>query len=157
MQVNECLGFEMKIQSGDYLSLKQLVTMEEVKDGILDEFLLEPLTKGNTIELQHVLFEQGKPVLVQGSEKELDLVVEMMQEHPEIQIFLAGHTDNQGKAALNLKLSYDRVETVKKYLVSNGIDEDRISGQGFGGTKPIASNDNVISRRRNRRVEFTIK
>lgn len=157
VQVNECLGFEMKIQSGEYLSLKQLITMEEVKDGILDEFLLEPLTKGNTIELQHVLFEQGKPVLVQGSEKELDLVVEMMQEHPNIQIFLAGHTDNQGKAALNLKLSYDRVETVKKYLVSNGINENRISGQGFGGTKPIASNDNVISRRRNRRVEFTIK
>ncbi|MEQ6119089.1 OmpA family protein [Reichenbachiella sp. MALMAid0571] len=157
VQLKESLGFETKIQSSEYLSLKQLVTIEDVKDDVTDEFLLEPLTKGNTIELQHVLFEQGKPVLVQGSERELDLVVEMMKEHQDINIFLAGHTDNQGKAALNLKLSYDRVETVKKYLVLNGIQEGRISGQGYGGTKPIASNDNVISRRRNRRVEFTIQ
>lgn len=155
--VAECLGFEVKVHSRNHLSLEQLLTMEEVKDGDRDEFLLEPLTKGNTIELKHVLFEQGRADLVQGSERELNLVVEMMQEHPDINIFLAGHTDNQGKAALNVKLSFDRVETVKKYLVENGINEKRISGKGYGGTKPIASNDNVISRRRNRRVEFTIE
>lgn len=157
LSVAECLGFEVKIHSNNHLSLEQLVTIEEVKGESASEFLLEPLTKGNTIELKHVLFEQGRADLVQGSERELNLVVEMMQEHPDINIFLAGHTDNQGKAALNLKLSFDRVEMVKKYLVENGISENRISGKGFGGTKPIASNDNVISRRRNRRVEFTIQ
>ncbi len=157
VEVIETLGFEVKVHSGSYLTLEQLVTMEEVKDGKAEEFLLEPLTKGNTIELSHVLFEQGTADLVQGSEKELNLVVEMMKEHPDIDIFLAGHTDNRGKASLNLKLSYDRVEAVKQYLVAHGISEKRISGKGYGGTQPIASNDNPISRRRNRRVEFTIQ
>ena len=87
----------------------------------------------------------------------MDLVFEMMSEHSDINIFLSGHTDNQGPAALNLNLSNDRVETVKQYLISKGINQNRISGRGHGGSKPIASNDNSESSKRNRRVEFTIQ
>ena len=151
------LGYEMKIHSGDHLSLEHLLTIQDVSDNLPDTFYLEPLAKGTTIELRHVLFQQGQAVLIPGSEKELDLVVEMMNEHPDIKIFLSGHTDNRGKAALNLKLSNDRVMVVKKYLATKGIDRKRVDGRGYGGTKPIASNDNAISRRRNRRVEFTIQ
>ncbi|MFY0651872.1 MAG: OmpA family protein [Cyclobacteriaceae bacterium] len=157
IQLKESLGYEMKIHSNDHLSLDELITFEDVKDSIPNVYYLEPLTKGNTIELRHVLFQQGQAVLIPGSEKELDLIVEMMDEHPDIKIFLSGHTDNTGRASLNLKLSFDRVETVKQYLISKGIDSNRLSGKGYGGTKPIASNDNIISRRRNRRVEFTIQ
>lgn len=157
VSLTESLGYELKINSNNYLSLEELVTIEDAKNETPKEFLMESLEKGNTIELSHVLFQQGKAALIPGSEKELDLVLEMMNEHADIKIFLSGHTDNQGPSALNVKLSFDRVETVKNYLVSKGIKQNRISGKGFGGTKPIASNDNAVSRKRNRRVEFTIE
>ncbi|MDP4680533.1 MAG: OmpA family protein, partial [Cyclobacteriaceae bacterium] len=155
--LTESLGYELKIHASNYLGLEELVTIEDARNELPKEFLLESLVKGNTIELSHVLFQQGQQTLIPGSEKELDLVFEMMSEHSDINIFLSGHTDNQGPAALNLNLSNDRVETVKQYLISKGINQNRISGRGHGGSKPIASNDNSESRKRNRRVEFTIQ
>jgi outer membrane protein OmpA-like peptidoglycan-associated protein len=68
-----------------------------------------------------------------------------------------GHTDGRGVHSDNVKLSLQRVNKVKDYLVSKGIDSRRISGKGFGGSKPIASNDTEASRKMNRRVEFVIK
>ncbi|WP_254245274.1 OmpA family protein [Hymenobacter sp. BRD67] len=80
----------------------------------------------------------------------------ILRDYPTVEILIGGHTDNQGDPALNLKLSEDRVNEVKKYLVSKGIDAKRLTTQGFGGTEPIASNDQEETRRFNRRVEFTI-
>ena len=80
----------------------------------------------------------------------------MLKENPTMEIELEGHTDNQGDADLNQKLSEDRVLAVKDYLVNKGIDKSRIMGRGWGGEKPIASNDSELTRRLNRRVEFKI-
>ncbi|MEP2508615.1 MAG: OmpA family protein, partial [Reichenbachiella sp.] len=124
--------------------------------GEKSTYKLEPVIEGNTVTLDHVLFEQGQAVLIEGSQKELDLVVEMMKYNPDVSIFLAGHTDNQGKASLNVSLSEDRVQTVTQYLISHGVSKKRISGKGFGGTKPIASNASAETRKLNRRVEFTV-
>ena len=74
----------------------------------------------------------------------------------EIPWSLAGHTDNQGDQKLNLNLSEQRVMSVKQYLVTKGISEKRISGKGYGSSKPIADNSKEETRRLNRRVEFTI-
>jgi len=82
--------------------------------------------------------------------------VKILRDYPTVEILIGGHTDNQGDPALNLKLSEDRVEAVKKYLVSKGIDAKRLTTQGFGGTQPIANNEQEETRRFNRRVEFTI-
>jgi OOP family OmpA-OmpF porin len=87
----------------------------------------------------------------------LDVVVMFLKANPSIKIELNGHTDNRGIHADNVKLSKERVDKVKQYLVTNGIDQKRISGKGYGGLKPIASNENEETRRFNRRVEFTIK
>ncbi|HRI78962.1 MAG TPA: OmpA family protein, partial [Cyclobacteriaceae bacterium] len=76
--------------------------------------------------------------------------------NPKVEILLTGHTDNRGDKDHNLRLSQRRVERVKGYLVSKGINAKRIAGKGFGGSKPIASNDTEETRRLNRRVEFTI-
>ena len=73
-----------------------------------------------------------------------------------MEIKLEGHTDNQGDPALNLKLSQDRVNEVKKYLVSKGIATSRITTEGFGDTKPLGSNEEEATRKLNRRVEFRV-
>jgi len=69
---------------------------------------------------------------------------------------LAGHTDNTGSLELNLRLSKERAEAVKAYLVSKGANPSRIEATGYGPNQPIASNKTAEGRQQNRRVEFTI-
>ncbi|MDW3211527.1 MAG: OmpA family protein [Reichenbachiella sp.] len=156
LTVDEGNNYIVKVKAFRYLSAEAVVTDASLLNNEQLTFSLEPIIEGNTVTLDHVLFEQGKAVLIQGSEKELDLVVEMMKYNPDVSIFLSGHTDNQGKASLNIALSEDRVQTVMKYLVAQGVNKRRISGKGFGGTKPIASNASAETRKLNRRVEFTV-
>ncbi|NGM89203.1 OmpA family protein, partial [Parapusillimonas sp. SGNA-6] len=69
---------------------------------------------------------------------------------------LAGHTDNTGSRELNLRLSKERAEAVKNYLVSKGANPSRIEATGYGPDQPIASNATAAGRQQNRRVEFTL-
>ncbi len=111
---------------------------------------------GITVTLDNVLFEQASTVMLPGSERDLDLVVDLLEENPNVKIELSGHTDDRGPASKNVKLSKKRVNSVKDYLVEKGIKSNRISGKGYGGSKPIASNEVEETRKLNRRVEFTI-
>jgi outer membrane protein OmpA-like peptidoglycan-associated protein len=156
LSIEEGNGYDVKVSAYKYMSAESVVTDAELLQKEKQSFQLEPIIEGNTITLNHVLFERGKATLIQGSENELDLVVEMMKYNPSITIFLAGHTDNQGKSSLNLVLSEDRVKTVSRYLISKGVSKKRISGKGYGGLKPIASNAGLETRKLNRRVEFTV-
>jgi outer membrane protein OmpA-like peptidoglycan-associated protein len=119
-------------------------------------FSLQPAEVGVTVNLKNVLFQQSTATLLPESFPELDVVYDMMTSNPNMQIFLGGHTDNRGQHYLNVRLSQSRVEAVKEYLVKRGIDATRITGQGFGGIRPIADNDAEDTRKLNRRVEFTI-
>lgn len=156
LTIDEGSEYKVKVRAFRYLSTEEVVTDATLLNKEQLVYRLEPVIEGNTVTLEHVLFEQGTSTLIQGSEKELDLVVEMMKYNPDISIFLSGHTDNQGKASLNLELSEERVQAVNKYLISKGVDKKRISGKGYGGMKPIASNANADTRKLNRRVEFTV-
>ncbi|MDN5203775.1 OmpA family protein [Fulvivirgaceae bacterium BMA10] len=147
----------LTVSAKGYLSTEERIVISSVNSETLQKhYLLTPLDVGTTINLKNVLFKQGTSTLLEDSYFALDKVVEMLQENPALEIELAGHTDNRGSAKLNLELSNQRVEAVKKYLVDKGIETKRILGRGYGGTKPIASNSNEESRKLNRRVEFTI-
>lgn len=119
-------------------------------------FKLQPIEIGATVNLKSVLFKQGTPDLLPESDDELDEVVEFLKINPKVEIELGGHTDNRGVQEHNVNLSKKRVEAVKAYLVSKGVSGRRISGKGYGGSKPIADNRVEETRRLNRRVEFTI-
>jgi OOP family OmpA-OmpF porin len=69
---------------------------------------------------------------------------------------LAGHTDNTGSNDLNMRLSKDRAESIKAYLVNKGANASRIEATGYGQTQPIATNKTAAGRQANRRVEFTL-
>ncbi len=126
------------------------------EDQLATNFELIPVEVGVTVQLPQVLFERSTTNLLSASYEELDQVVALLNEYPEMEINVSGHTDNQGSAKLNLELSEDRVETVILYLVGNGIARNRLSGKGYGGTKPIASNRSEETRKLNRRVEFVV-
>ena len=117
---------------------------------------LEPLTIGSSITLENVLFERASPRMVTSSYDQLDLLIEVMKDNPNLNIKLKGHTDGKGNPKSNLTLSQERVDAVTRYLRDKGIKQKRISGIGYGGKFPIASNETEETRRLNRRVEFEI-
>ncbi len=150
--------YVLKIESSRYVSALEHLDIHtyEMKDLELN-FALQPVAIGTTVNMKNVLFEQGKTILLSESYPELDLVVSFLSSNPKVKIELGGYTDNRGIPTQNIKLSQARVDKVKSYLVSKGIDKKRIAGKGYGGANPIASNDIEETRQLNRRVEFIIK
>jgi OOP family OmpA-OmpF porin len=110
------------------------------------------------IELDRtVQFESGKAVLIEDSEKLLDDVVKVLQEHPEITLIqIEGHTDAVGKDRSNKRLSDKRAAAVKTYLIKHGIGKKRLVAKGFGEAKPVADNGTEDGRFKNRRVDLKI-
>ncbi|WP_083322505.1 OmpA family protein [Hymenobacter lapidarius] len=132
------------------------VTVKDKYSEQKEDLFLVPFNVGQTVKLNNIFFQQSKYYLNTTSYPELARLIRIMKEYPSVEIKISGHTDNQGDPALNLKLSQDRVNEVKKYLSSHGVNGGRITTEGFGGSKPIASNDQEDTRSKNRRVEFTI-
>ena len=126
----------------------------DAKVSFTPPLLIAP--KGMPTQLKSIRFAQSKPELLPESQPALDQVVDFMASHPVAEIDLAGHTDNQGDFEENLRLSKLRVEAVKEYLVSKGIDGKRVTTHGYGPTRPIASNNHEETRQLNRRVELTV-
>ncbi len=101
-------------------------------------------------------FETGKSVIQPESFKSLDELVVLMNAKTNYRIYIAGHTDNVGNNKANQKLSEDRANAVKQYLIDKGIIATRIKTEGFGDTRPVASNKTAEGRQKNRRVEFKV-
>ncbi len=158
IQLPSTSNYIVKIEATGFVSAIEKLDIQtyELKDLEMN-FRLQPVEIGTTVNLNDVLFEQGKTNLLPQSYPELDVIVSFLKSNPSVKIELGGHTDNRGIAAQNVKLSHARVEKVKAYLVSKGVQGKRISGKGYGGSKPVASNDTEETRQLNRRVEFTIK
>ena len=123
---------------------------------VTKDLYLTPIEAGQAVSLNNIFFVRSKAVLLPKSFPELDRLADMMSDNNRITIQLEGHTDNTGSAELNVKLSRERAEKVKEYLIKRGIEEPRIATEGYGGSKPIASNDREETRKLNRRVEFRI-
>ena len=103
-----------------------------------------------------VLFELDKSELRAPARARLDQVAEVLLAKRDQQITIEGHTDSQGKADYNLKLSQERADSVRTYLVNQGIAPDRINAVGRGQSEPIAPNDTASGRANNRRVEIIV-
>ena len=101
-------------------------------------------------------FDFGKSTIRENSFHALDKLAQTLVEAKNWKIDIDGHTDDKGSDSFNQKLSQDRANAVKSYLVSKGVTADTIIATGFGETKPIVKNDSDANRERNRRVEFKI-
>ncbi len=104
--------------------------------------------------LEGVNFATGSAKLTPESRGILDRVAQTLQEWPDVKVEIAGHTDSQANDDFNMKLSQARAESVKKYLVSKGVDESRLTPKGYGETQPIDDNATAAGRAKNRRVEL---
>ena len=109
-----------------------------------------------TVIVRAVDFEFNSAQLTMPAEQTLDQVASALHAQPELLVEIQGHTDSIGSDSYNLNLSRKRAEAVKAYLVSKGLADSSLTAQGYGKTKPIASNATAEGRAQNRRVEFVV-
>jgi outer membrane protein OmpA-like peptidoglycan-associated protein len=105
--------------------------------------------------LDGVLFETASATIQAESFPRLDRVVEYLTHRPSARIRISGHTDNVGNPHANQALSEARAEAVREYMISHGVDADRVEAVGVGDREPVAPNDTDDGRRQNRRIEAT--
>lgn len=125
------------------------------------EILMEPIKPIITeteVILNPIFFEFNKSNITKQGAEELDRLVDVMNEHPEMVIFAKSHTDSRGSDKYNLNLSERRAKATVQYIISRGISKDRISGQGFGETEPKVDCSKCTEEEhaQNRRSEFLI-
>jgi OmpA-OmpF porin, OOP family len=106
------------------------------------------------LDFDHLMFDSGSSKLRPDSAEQLDHIAAILRAYPNVQLNIAGFTDNVGSSAENLELSRARAESVKKALVSRGISPDRLAVQGFGET--LSDNSTTAARASNRRVAVQV-
>lgn len=131
-------------------------TLATNRVDVTRDFNLIPIEAGAKITLKNIYFNVSKYDLKSESFPELDRLVTVMQTNPTMQIRLEGHTDTVGEFDANVELSRNRVNEVKRYLVSKGIGTSRIETVGYGPSRPINTNKSLKERPENRRVEMVI-
>jgi outer membrane protein OmpA-like peptidoglycan-associated protein len=136
---------------------QQISTMNRALNEVLERDLyVVPLEVGQSIRLNNIFFEFAKATLTDESSHELDRVLPYFRKFPGLRIEIAGHTDAIGSDAANQKLSEDRANSVREYLIKNGVRIDKIEAIGYGEQVPVATNESDEGRQLNRRVEFKV-
>jgi outer membrane protein OmpA-like peptidoglycan-associated protein len=118
---------------------------------------LATLPRGTAVTLPSLYFTQSTADLLPDSRPTLNALARELRQRPALRLEIAGHTDNVGEAARNLRLSRQRAQVVRRYLVQQGIDSLRLTARGYGGTRPVADNRDPQQRPRNRRVEVVVQ
>ena len=103
---------------------------------------------------KYINFDFNKATLKSNSFPKLDQMVQIMNDYPDYSLSIAGHTDSKGDEAYNLRLSYERAASARKYMLDHGIPAERIEARGYGKSKPIATNATAAGQALNRRVDF---
>jgi len=112
--------------------------------------------RGLVVNMADVLFETGKYALSQDAQLKLAKLSGIIQAHPGLNLAIEGHTDTTGSADFNMKLSQQRADTVREFLISQGLSPDIITAKGMGEVVPVADNTTVAGRKQNRRVEIIV-
>lgn len=144
------------------LSFVMFGTANAARPGGLPDLVIDPMIAdcagGECTIVLNIEFDSDQAVVKDKYYNEIKKVADFMKANPKATAVIEGHTDNTHTAEYNLILSQNRANNVKQYLVSKfGIKESRLKAQGFGLTKPIASNDTPEGRQKNRRVQAVVK
>ncbi len=163
--IGETNGF--LVERGQYQTVGKSIPLETLKELItnitLDTLLvLDRLEKNKVFVLKNIYFGLDSANIRPASARELDKLVEVLNDNPEIKIEMSSHTDSIGSVEYNINLSQRRAAASVNYLIKQGIPAERLVAKGYGESKPIARNtnpngtDNPDGRQRNRRTEFKI-
>lgn len=151
----------------DYSTIGRSIPQEELIDLVTDItfdtlIYLDPIILEKSIVLDNIYYEFAKWNITSAAAQELDKLVNILVDNPEISIELSSHTDSVDTEAYNIRLSQRRAESAVNYIIQAGISPDRIVAKGYGESIPIARNtnpdgtDNPEGRAKNRRTEFKV-
>ncbi|MBI4429629.1 MAG: OmpA family protein [Ignavibacteriales bacterium] len=159
-KVNPC-ETELAIRDAAIDSLRRQVSLLRDVATKLEKMVVPKdqvvLQKGKNVVLQGVNFQKSSATLTEPSEAILRKALVALVANPDVNVEIAGYTDNLGNQRRNEELSLARAQAVKDWLVESGIDQRRMSVAGMGIRDPIASNSTAEGRAKNRRIEFHVK
>ncbi|MFD2569702.1 DUF937 domain-containing protein [Spirosoma soli] len=136
---------------------RKLSLTENSFNAQLAQFLgSKPKNPERTFTFDNLTFETNSDRITVESRPNVNDLIEIMKAYPGLHIRVEGHTDNTGNADANKKLSIDRANAVRTALMSAGIEANRVTTQGFGSTKPTASNESAEGRQKNRRIDVAV-
>jgi outer membrane protein OmpA-like peptidoglycan-associated protein len=127
--------------------MKQEVTADATAMG-------NEIDSSGHVAVYGIHFDTGKASILPDSEPTLEQVKSLVDSRPDLKLRVEGHTDNVGARTANQKLSEARAAAVVAWLVGHGVDQSRLTGQGFADTKPVEENSTEEGRAKNRRVEL---
>ncbi len=159
MVLTEGASYGLYISAPKYLFKSYHFNLENDSIGlaaITANIGLLPIQHGQKTTLNNVLFEHDSFTLSKKSKSALIYVSEYLQNYPDLNIEIAGFTDDIGSNDYNLILSNKRAESVYIFLVVNGVNASKISYHGYGSSYPIATNATDLGRSKNRRIELII-
>lgn len=161
--------FSLQLPAGETYLISVKSITDSTKYGIIEIPLLEPgqfftepfkvniqFEPARSYTLKDVHFDVGKATLRPESFTALNELLGYLQYKEDIKVEIAGHTDNTGNDNDNLKLSRQRAETIRNYLVKKGIQPARLLAKGYGASQPVADNETEEGRQLNRRTEVRI-
>ena len=131
----------------------------EMRSALADSEAVAIQREGDLLALtfkSDMTFDVNSSTIRSGLLPELNRVAQIMKKYPQTTILVEGYTDSTGSEEYNLKLSERRAESVKRQLVHDGVQQSRITTQGYGQSNPVASNSTAEGRAMNRRVEIRI-
>jgi len=148
--------FMIEVEANGYFFTNEIYQFPAGQTFTSKNFSLKKMETGVKFVMKSILFNSGKATLKAESYAEMDKLADLLLKNDKIRVEVSGHTDNVGSASINKKVSRTRALTVKNYLVSRGVEQDRIEYEGYGFEQPIAPNDTPEGREQNRRVEIKI-
>ena len=163
--IKQLTDFKRSSRDNDRSGMMMLIAGRLSEDDIvaLSTFLsirppvYETTYKEKNITLEGTSFAVSSAELTSAAFDQLNSVVEYAETYPDVNLTVIGYTDISGRLDKNIKLSQDRAESVKQFLISNGVAAERILTQGLGPDNPVATNDTPEGRSKNRRVEIRSK
>ncbi|MFA6924952.1 MAG: OmpA family protein, partial [Bacteroidales bacterium] len=151
-------GYKYNVKIKSFTDNKEYDVIEiPSKDGgLITTTLTLKFDPPKTFVLNNVLFDFAKATLKKESFKTLDDLLELLKIKNTMVIEIDGHTDNVGNPESNMKLSQERANSVRDYLIKNGIPAKRVTAKGYGDTQPVDDNATDEGRQKNRRTEVNV-
>ncbi len=152
-------NYALNVKKEGYLFFSQNFELKGIRDAAdpySKDVPLQPIAAGEVVVLNNVFFDTDEYELLEESKVELDQLVELLENNPEMNIEIHGHTDSRGGEEYNQELSENRAEAVYQYILYQGVDKERLAYKGFGQEKPVADNSTPRGRALNRRTEFIV-
>jgi len=145
--------YNIEVKVPGYFPSQKVVTMD--KSEVVLNVLMKSVAQEDVLDVPNLEFEINSSKIISGEES-LDQVAEYMMANPNVKIMLEGHTEAGGTESHMMKLSKQRIEAVRNYLITKGVSGKRITLKPMGGTSPLNAGQTEEERKLNRRVEFKI-